>query len=83
LERWFKADLLPRFSGRVLSVTQTVGDRWGVLSAQRQLAGIALSAADDLIAATALEHDLTLVTRNVKDFADPGVAVLNPWNIQP
>jgi len=34
---------------------------------------------DGLIAATALEHDLTLVTRNVKDFANLGVTILNPW----
>jgi predicted nucleic acid-binding protein len=38
-----------------------------------------LATADGLIAATALEHDLTLVTRNTKDFAGLGVALLNPW----
>jgi predicted nucleic acid-binding protein len=40
-----------------------------------------LTTVDGLIAATALEHDLTLVTRNVKDFANLGLAVVNPWEI--
>ena len=46
----------------------------------RKMAGRPLSAHDGMIAATALEHDLTLVTRNVKDFAGLGVVLLNPWN---
>jgi len=45
------------------------------------LKGIGFNAPDGLIAATALEHDLTLVTRNVKHFAGLGVAVFNPWDI--
>jgi predicted nucleic acid-binding protein len=46
----------------------------------RQLSGRPLSAPDGLIAATALEHGLTLVTRNVKDFAGLGLVLLNPWD---
>ena len=46
----------------------------------RELAGLPLSAPDGMIAATALEHGLTLVTRNVKDFAGLGVVLLNPWD---
>jgi predicted nucleic acid-binding protein len=46
----------------------------------RKMARRPLSAPDGMIAATALEHDLTLVTRNVKDFAGLGVVLLNPWN---
>ena len=45
----------------------------------RQMAGRPLSAPDGMTAATALEHGLTLVTRNVKDFASLGVDLLNPW----
>jgi predicted nucleic acid-binding protein len=81
LERWFENELLPRFHGRVLPVTHSIADRWGVLDGQCQLKGTPLSTADGMIAATALEHDLTLVTRNVKDFAGLGVEVFNPWDI--
>jgi predicted nucleic acid-binding protein len=49
-----------------------------VLSGQRQIAGRPLSMADGLIAATALEHGLTLVARNLRDYEDL-VTVLNPW----
>ncbi|MFZ0962922.1 MAG: type II toxin-antitoxin system VapC family toxin [Terriglobia bacterium] len=80
LEQWFEQYLLPLFSGRILPVTQSVGNRWGVLGGECQLRGTHLSMADGMIAATALEHDLTLVTRNVKDFAGLGVTLLNPWD---
>lgn len=65
--------------GRVLPVTRAIAERWGVLDAQRQLAGRPLNMADSLIAAPALEHQLTLVTRNEKDFAGLGLVPLNPW----
>jgi predicted nucleic acid-binding protein len=80
LEQWFEQYLLPLFADRVLPVTQSIGNRWGVLGGECQLRGTPLNTADGLIAATALEHDLTVVTRNVKDFAGLGVAVLNPWD---
>jgi len=81
LELWFDQFLLPLVADRVLPVTQEIGSRWGVLSAERQIRGIPLAMADGLIAATALEYGLILVTRNVKDFADLGLTVLNPWEI--
>ena len=68
------------FAGRILPVTQAIAESWGVLDGQRQLAGRPLGVADGMIAATALEHGLTLVTRNVKDFAGLGVTILNPWD---
>jgi predicted nucleic acid-binding protein len=81
LEQWFEQYLLPLFAGRVLPVTQSIGNRWGVLDGECQLRGTPLNTADGMIAATALEHDLTLVTRNVRDFAGLGVLVLNPWDL--
>ncbi len=81
LERWLQFALLPRFNGRVLPVTQRVTERWGVLNASRRLAGLPLEIADGLIAATALEHDLILVTHNVRDFAQIGLTLLNPWEL--
>ena len=67
------------FVGRVLPVTQAIAVRWGRLDGMRQMAGRPLSAPDGMIAATALEHGLTLVTRNGKDFAGLGVDLLTPW----
>jgi predicted nucleic acid-binding protein len=79
LEAWFHNDLLPWFRNRILPVTHGVADRWGILDGQCQLRGTPLNTADGMIAATALEHNLTVVTRNVRDFAGLGVGVFNPW----
>ena len=79
LLQWFEFDLLLWFSGRILPVTQTVAERWGMLTAASRQRGIAVSVVDGLLAATALESGLTLATRNVRDFADLGVPIINPW----
>lgn len=73
---WLETDLPKFFIGRVLPVDDAVADRWGRLIAA---AGQPLPAIDSLLAATALEHDLVLVTRNVKDFAGLPVQIFNPW----
>jgi predicted nucleic acid-binding protein len=51
------------------------------LEGRRQLAGLPLNVPDGQIAATALEHGLTLVTRNLKHFIGLGVSVFNPWDL--
>ena len=79
LEQWFENDLVPRFRERILPVTYAIAERWGRLDGESQLRGAPLNTADGLIAATALEHELTVVTRNVKDFAGLGVTLFNPW----
>ena len=79
LQDWLENDLIPLFAGRILPVTQAIADQWGVLSGQRQIAGRPLSMADGLIAATALEQGLVLVTRNVRDYQDLAVTIFNPW----
>jgi predicted nucleic acid-binding protein len=79
LEQWLGNVLMPQFRGRILPVTYSIADRWGVLDGECRLKGTPLNTADGMIAATALEHDLTVVTRNVKDFVHVGVTVLNPW----
>jgi predicted nucleic acid-binding protein len=79
IEQTIEALIPSWFAGRILPVTQAIAERWGVLEGQRQLAGRPLGVADGMIAATALEHGLTLVTRNVKDFDGLGVTILSPW----
>lgn len=65
LQSWLDNELISVFDERVLPVTRLIAERWGNLSAQRQLSGRPLSMADGLIAATAIEHRLAVVTRNV------------------
>jgi len=80
LQQWIDGTLRPWFDGRVLPVTERIAERWGVLAGECQLKGRGLSMADGLIIATALEHGLTVATRNVRDFADLGVSVFDPWS---
>lgn len=79
LEAWLEVELQARFSGRILPIDAAVADRWGVLAADAKRKGKALSTIDALLAATALHYNLTLVSRNVSDFANTQVPVLNPW----
>ena len=79
LETWLEVDLQTRFAGRILAVDGAVADRWGWIMAQAQVKGKTLPVVDGLIAATALHHNLTAVTRNVSDFAVVGLSVINPW----
>lgn len=69
-----------RFAERVLSVDDAIVRRWGRISGstQRQT-GHAPAVIDTLLAATALEHELFLVTRNTKDVRHSGAATFNPW----
>jgi toxin FitB len=73
LERWLRW-IQQNFQDKILPVTQEIAEVWGALSPTRPLAE-----PDGLIAATAIHHDLTLVTRNVRDVQRSGVTILNPW----
>jgi predicted nucleic acid-binding protein len=79
LQQWVDETLRPWFDGRILPVSESVAERWGLLAGECQLTGRPLNVADGLIAATALEHGLTVVTRNVKDFSNLGVSVVDLW----
>jgi len=76
---WLEQELIPWFGERLLTIDLAVAERWGRLLAE---AGRPLPTVDSLLAATALVHDLTVVTRNAADFVLPGVKVLNPWEIE-
>jgi predicted nucleic acid-binding protein len=79
LESWLNHDLLIRFANRILDVDQAVADRWGRLFAKAMAAKQLLPVVDGLLAATAIHHNLTLVTRNTKDVSLTGVPIINPW----
>ena len=72
-ERWL-ARLRTTHKARILPITDVIAIEWGRLAAERPRGD-----ADGLIAATAIAHGLTVVTRNVRDFADTGVPCINPW----
>jgi toxin FitB len=79
LEAWLNKDLPLRFYDRILSIDQEVADRWGHLSGLTSARGVRVAVIDGLLAATAIQHDLTLVTRNTKDVAATGVSLFDPW----
>jgi predicted nucleic acid-binding protein len=79
LQRWLTSAIREHFHGRVLAVTKEIALMWGRLTAADQKRGRVLPPADGLLLATAAVYDLTIVTRNERDFEDRGVHVLNPW----
>lgn len=76
---WLNHALPDRFSGRILSIDTATMTLWGNLVGQLEQHGRSLPVMDSLIAATALQNFLHLVTRNEADFMGTGVAIVNPW----
>ena len=79
LVEWLEGDLLIRFEDRILPIDTRVMLVWGELAADLEQKGRTMPAIDSLIAAIALQGGLSLVTRNEDDFANSGVALINPW----
>lgn len=75
---WLEQELPKWFGENILPINQAVAERWGyitsIMTQPHQLTAI-----DTLLAATALTHNLKMVTRNIKDFDVPGLEVLNPF----
>ena len=75
LRAWLEGQVLPTFAGRILPVSVDIARQCAALSAAQTR-----PYADSLIAATALVHSLSVVTRNTTDFAGMGVTLINPWD---
>ena len=83
LQDWLDSTLRPWFAGRILPITEAIAERTGKWAGEGEARGRVIRLADGLIAATASEHDLTVVTRNVKDFGGFDVLIFNPWEPNP
>lgn len=77
LNAWLETSFIPSLADRVLLVDEAVCQTWADL---RVAAGRTLPVTDSLIAATAIAHDMVLVTRNVRDFQGVPVRLWNPWD---
>lgn len=82
LESWFYNEVVPGFLGRILEIGQQTMSTWANLSAILRTKGIIRPSFDSLLEATAIEHDLVLVTRNVRNFPGSSVTILNPWEMK-
>ena len=79
LETWLQTELQARFAGRILPIDAAIADRWGLIAAEARRRGKALPIIDGLLAATALHHNLTVISRDTSDFTNAQVQVFNPW----
>jgi toxin FitB len=79
LQSWLDRDLRLRFTGRLLPFDDGVAERWGQLEAFAKKRRLTVPTIDAQLAATALHHGLTFVTRNTTDIAPTGVPVIDPW----
>jgi toxin FitB len=79
LTHWLTHTVRPMFAGRILEITEDIMLEWRLLVEDGRKTGHTFSQPDLIIAATALHHGLTIVTRNLKDFEKARVPLLNPW----
>lgn len=79
LQHWLELDLPARFGSRLIPVDRETAMIWGQLMAEARRAGRGLPVMDGWVAASAVRHGLTLVTRNVRDFAGIELGLLDPW----
>lgn len=79
LKAWLQNSVIGRFAARTMTLDTEVALRWGFLLAQTAKLGKSMPVIDSLIAATALTHGLTLVTRKTKEMAACGMPIFNPW----
>lgn len=81
LTKWLYEFLIPRFQHRILRIDEEIVIQWGKMRGSSEKKGKILPVIDSLLAATALVHGTTVVTRNQKDFEGCGCKVENPWKV--
>ena len=81
LQQWLETRLRPRFQGRVLAIDAETALNWGQLSGRGMAAGDKPPVVDALLAATAMQHNLVLVTHNIRDFVKFPIQVFDPWAV--
>ncbi len=79
LQQWLQNFVRPWLYGRILPLSESIAEITGQISGQNIASGKPISLADAAIAATAIQHGYTLVTRNVKDFSGLSLEIINPW----
>ena len=83
LQTWVNQDLAKRFDGRILPIDLNVAFTWGRIQGASEKGGLKLPVMDNLIAATAITHNLVVVTRNAHDIERCQASVYNPWDAPP
>jgi toxin FitB len=79
IRQWLEKDLRQRFQDRLLPISERVATQWGQIQGHAEKIGRKLPTLDSLIAATALTHDLTVVTRDSQAIEASGAKIFNPW----
>lgn len=79
LQEWMDAELILRFDRRILGIDFKIAQKWGEIQASAELTGAKMPVIDSLIAAIALVHDLTIVTRDISGMGKSGAKLFNPW----
>lgn len=80
LETWFFDELMPIFLGRILPIDEDLMGSWARMMAKLKAQGFMRPSLDSLIEATAIRHNLILVTRNIRNFQASEASILNPWD---
>jgi hypothetical protein len=78
-EDWLLSELVPRFRDRILQIDEHTSAIWGIMKGEAYRRNRTLPVIDSLLAATAIQHNLILVTENTKDFMETGARLINPF----
>lgn len=79
INSWFQTSVIEKFKNNIVNINDDIAIKWGLIEAESETAGQKIPVIDGLIAASALVHDLIVVTRNITDIEKSGCKILNPW----